>query len=353
MIYWNIIALQQIDAITEIVVATDCKEIADVVLSFGFSKVKVYKRKAENARNDSSTESVILEYIENSQLNKEDIFILAQATSPLTRNLDYQKALKQYFSSGVDSLLSCVRVKRFFWDEKGNALNYDINKRPRRQDFAGQLMENGAFYISSVGAIIKSKNRLSGSIGIYEMPEYTAIELDEEDDWFVAEHLMRKYILKSENNHPVQLFLTDIDGVLTDAGMYYSENGDELKKFNTRDGMGMKLLQQKGTAVGIVTSETRELNARRAEKLNVNFFYQGVKNKLEIVNDLCKTLNIELQNVAYIGDDINDFELLSEVGLAACPADAIETIRNIPGIKILTKKGGEGVVREFIEKHLL
>jgi N-acylneuraminate cytidylyltransferase len=119
------------------------------------------------------------------------------------------------------------RTKRFFWNENGTPINYDYKNRPRRQDFDGMLMENGAFYISSIGNIKKYKNRLSGKIAIYEMPEYTAIEIDEEDDWIIAEKLMQKYILQpKKSSKKIKLFLSDVDGTLTDAGMYYGNNGE-------------------------------------------------------------------------------------------------------------------------------
>ena len=86
-------------------------------------------------------------------------------------------------------MLTCVRYKRFFWNEDGTPKNYDFTKRPRRQEFAGELMENGAFYISKAGDVVKNQNRLSGKVAIYEMPEYSAYEIDEPDDWIIMEHL--------------------------------------------------------------------------------------------------------------------------------------------------------------------
>src|SRR5690606_27035590 len=116
-------------------------------------------------------------------------------------------------------------------------------------------MENGAFYVSKIRDILSSKNRLSGKIGIYEMPEYTAFEIDEPDDWNIIEQLFYKYSadrIVSVAKKPIKVFLSDVDGVLTDAGMYYSEHGDELKKFNTHDGMAFQLLREAGIKTGII-----------------------------------------------------------------------------------------------------
>lgn len=149
----------------------------------------------------------------------------------------------------------------------------------------------------------------------------------------------------------IKLLLTDVDGVLTDAGMYYSEAGDELKKFNTHDGMGLQLIRDKGIKTGIITSEDTKLVERRFNKLKLDYLYQGKREggKLASVKEICSKEGLKLSEVAYIGDDVNCFELLSNVGLAACPSNALDTIKNIPGIIQMKKKGGEGCVREFVE----
>ena len=351
LVYWNISALQAAGLVDKIVVATDSDDIETSVRSFGFDKVEIYRRSAENASDTASTESVMLEYIHAARLSEETVFMLVQATSPLTQTIHFQEALQLYSEGNYDSLLTCVVNKRFFWNKNGTPRNYDYRNRPRRQNFEGELMENGAFYINTVKNILQSGNRLSGKIGIYEMPEYTAIEIDEPDDWTMLENLMRKHVLKTQPVTKIKLFLTDVDGVLTDGGMYYSETGDELKKFNTRDGMGFHLLREAGIKSGIITTENTQIVERRAAKLKVDYVYQGKNTggKLQTAMEICRKEGITLAEAAYIGDDINCYDLLCNVGMAACPADAVEKIKTIPNIKILRKKGGEGVVREFIE----
>lgn len=352
LVCWNIEALENCDLVDEIIVATDSQEIANVVESYDFKKTKIYWRDPENAIDTASTESVMLEYINKNNLPVDYIFMLVQATSPLTQTEHFTAALKQFQKGSYDSMLSCVRNYRFFWKEDGTSLNYDYRNRPRRQEFNGELMENGAFYINSVKNILTDKNRLSGKIGIYEMPEYTATEIDEPDDWIILENLMMRHVLSSKSDKlDIKLLLSDVDGTLTDGGMYYSEKGDELKKFNTRDGMGFRLLREKGIKTGIITSEDRELNIRRSEKLGLDFLVQGKMNigKLDAVKDICNQNNILLSQVAYIGDDINDIELLKSVGFAACPSDANKFVRAIPTIHVMSCRGGEGCVRELVE----
>ena len=353
LIYWALLALTKSKSIDQIYVATDCDEIKDVVVDFNFEKVQIFDRCDVNASNTASTESVMLEFLDGMNFSEEDLFILVQATTPFTSSDDFDNAINIIKSnSEIDSLLSCVESKRFFWTKDGNAINYNYYKRPLRQDFDGLLMENGAFYINTVENIYKYKNRLSGNIHPYVMPEYTAIEADEEDDWLIIEQLMYKYIINKQTRaNSVKIFATDVDGVLTDAGMYYDNNGNELKRFNTHDGMAFNILKERGIITAMLTSEKTNIVKLRANKLQVDYLFQGVKGseKLEALNKICVEKNMSLSEVAYIGDDINDYNVLSSVGFPACPKNAIADIKNIKGITHLSKSGGDGAVREFVE----
>ncbi len=350
LIYWSLASLENSKSIDEIVVATDSMAIKNCVNNFGFKKVKIYDRDAANSQNTSSTESVMLEYLAKSKLKGTDNFILVQATNPFTTTEDFDSALSQFKKNKkAKSLLSVVRSKRFFWTTKSQPLNYNPLKRPRRQDYEGLLMENGAFYISAVKDILKTKNRLTKPIITFEMPEYSGFEIDEPDDWTIVEKFLRKYRGKPQNKaySDIKLLLSDVDGVLTDAGMYYSENGDELKKFNTYDGMGFQLIQKTGIKVGILTKEDRKLNRARAKKLKLDFDFHGIENKLAELDKLIKELGISYKNVAYVGDDINDIEVLSKVAFAFCPSSAIPEVLALDGIHILKARGGQGAIREI------
>jgi len=149
-----------------------------------------------------------------------------------------------------------------------------------------------------------------------------------------------------------KLVLTDIDGVWTDGGMYYDQTGNEWKKFNTSDSAGVIFCHQRNIPVGIITGEDTQIVKRRSEKLKIDYLYQGVSNKLEIASALCEKLNISFAEVAYIGDDIVDVELLKAVGFSGAPANAPHYIKDLVNF-ITTKKGGEGAFREFVEQILL
>jgi len=351
LVFWCLDALQKSSGIDQIFVATDCDKIKKVVNDFKLSKVTVYNRSHENAQDHSSTEDVILEFLNKKMFEDTDLFFLVQATSPLVETIDFDCALEILRTEKSDSLLTCVRTKSFFWGDNGVPINYAYQDRPRRQDFEGTLVENGAFYINTVGSVMKEKNRLSGKISIYEMEDFKAVEIDEPVDWMVAENMMRKHILTSRNDHKIKLFLSDVDGTLTDASMYYSESGEELKKFNTHDGKGFELLRMAGVRTGIITSENTKIVANRAAKLKVDYIFQGLEHqgKLAIAEDICRKEGIDLTNTAYIGDDLNCMELLEAVGYAACPSDAIDAVKRIPNIVCLSRPGGRGCVREFAD----
>ena len=152
----------------------------------------------------------------------------------------------------------------------------------------------------------------------------------------------------------IRLFLTDVDGTLTDGGMYYGSDGTEFKKFNTRDGMGLQMLQRTGVKVGIVTSENIAINVNRARKLGLDYLKQGARDggKLAAALEICEEMGITMDQVAYIGDDVNCYDLLAAVGWAACPADASDKVKKIPHIRILTRRGGDACVREWIDQIL-
>ena len=146
----------------------------------------------------------------------------------------------------------------------------------------------------------------------------------------------------------VRMLAMDVDGVLTDAGMYYSESGDELKKFNTRDGMGIKMLQAAGVVTAFITKEKTAIVERRGQRLAVPEVHQGIDDKLTDLTRLVRKHGLTLAQVAYIGDDVNDLEALRAVGFSAAPADAMPIV--IQAVHyVCAKKGGEGAVRELAD----
>ncbi len=356
LVYWTAKAACDATLIDEVYIATDSPDIRKAINSFcerekeQFFKLVVVSRSDENASDTASTESAMLEFAQNYSFEN---IVLIQATSPLLQGDDLDGGMKLFNAPNTDSVISVVLQKRFVWKANNDVVtpvNYDIFKRPRRQEFDGFLMENGAFYITSRGALLKSKNRISGNIRAYIMPDDTAIEIDEPTDFVVIEQLLKKRIAQrnNPNNKAIKMMVTDCDGCLTDGGMYYSEKGDELKKFNTKDGAAISSIKNIGVIVGIITGENKDINTRRANKLQMDFVLQGITDKASALNDLCQKYSITPNEILYIGDDLNDLEAIKLVGHSACPADAAETIASCVDY-VAKRNGGNGAVREIIE----
>ena len=206
LVYWTVKAACQCKYIDVVYIATDSDKIKETVETFKcgdeaeiFSKAQVIGRSAESASDTASTEFAMLEFAANYEF---DNVILVQATSPMLTAADLDSGFELFNTEGTDSVLSVVRQYRFLWDkdEKGNVSpsNYDVFHRPRRQEFDGYMMENGAFYISSKFDVLKYQNRVSGNIKAYEMCEDSAFEIDEPSDWIIIEALMQKNGLVEE-----------------------------------------------------------------------------------------------------------------------------------------------------------
>lgn len=357
LVYWTVKAACECAYIDKVYVATDSDIIKNTVETFKFaeeescfSKIEVIGRSAESASDTASTEFAMLEFAH--QYNFENI-VLIQATSPLLTADDLNRGFLAFNEENTDSVLSVVPQKRFHWavNQEGyvHPSNYDVFHRPRRQEFDGYLVENGAFYISSKEALLQSKNRLSGNIKAVEMNEDTFLEIDEPSDWAIIELLMQKHHAQAKTNVPkIQMLLTDCDGCLTDGGMYYSEQGDELKKFNTKDGMAFSELHKHGILCGIITGECVELNRRRAQKLNLEILQDNCKDKATVIKELSEKYHIDLQNIAYVGDDINDIEALKIVGFSCCPCDAMSNVKEVSHY-VAKASGGHGVIREIAD----
>lgn len=168
-----------------------------------------------------------------------------------------------------------------------------------------------------------------------------------------AEDLLHCDLQAKEKAQNIKMVIMDCDGVLTDGSMTYTANGDEIKAFNAKDGMGINQLHKKGILTGILSAgrEPRPIE-KRAGILGMEKVYVGTRPKIDVLNEWLNELDILPENVAYIGDDISDLAVMEIVGFSACPADAVRQVRKEVDV-ILPLKGGEGVVREWIDRYFL
>ena len=146
----------------------------------------------------------------------------------------------------------------------------------------------------------------------------------------------------------IKIVLTDVDGVLTDGGMYYSSDGDIMKKFHARDGMGISVLKRNGIPTVIITKEKSEIVKKWASKMNVDKLFQGIKEKEKLLPKLCRLYNLKEENIAYIGDDVNDLKIMKKIGFSVTPKDGNIEVKKIAN-HISKIKGGDGVLREICD----
>lgn len=333
----------------EVYVFTNDTEIIDFINKeyHWTSKVKTLLREEINANDTASTESALIEFSE--KINQDyELLCLLQATSPLTTSKDINNAINKITNDGFDSVLSVVKTHRFTWNLDGTAQNYDVFNRPRRQDFDGLLIENGAIYITKKEAFLSSKNRVSGNIGLIEMPEDTLVELDSLTDWLIVENLLTERLKKAKKTQRIEYLVLDVDGVFTDGGIYYNAEGELAKKFDMRDGMGLEILRENKVVVVVLTAENSALVAQRMKKLNIQNTFLGVKDKYSFLQQFLVSNKSSIGAVVYIGDDVNDLANLCNAGWSFAPNNATNAVK--PHVDmVLNQDSANGAIREACE----
>jgi N-acylneuraminate cytidylyltransferase len=333
----------------EVYVFTDDVEIIDFVnKNYTWApKVKILLRDHANASDIATTESAMLEF--SDKINNEyDALFLLQATSPLTTSLDINNGIAKIEKEKCDSAVAVVNTHRFTWNKEGKPINYDVFNRPRRQDFEGLLIENGAIYGTTKEAFLSSKNRVSGNIALVEMPEESLCEIDTASDWLIVEQLLMDRLKKQKEPEKITHLVLDVDGVFTDGTIFYDKNGESAKQFDMRDGMGLEILREHGVEVMVMTSEQSEIVAQRMKKLKIEHVYLGVKDKFALLRKILKDNNLSLNNMAYMGDDVNDLANICSVGWSFTPNNATQIVKLHADI-ILSKNSGDGAIREACE----
>ena len=349
---WVLGAALQSD-LDEVYVYTDDETlIAFIEKEYHYTKkIKALKRSEASATDTATTESAMLEFA--AQINYDfEVFCLLQATSPFTTATDINISLSK-LKSGYDSTVSVVNTHRFTWDQTGQPLNYDYNNRPRRQDFEGLLIENGAVYTCTKAVLKTQHNRLGNTVAVVPMPEESLHEIDSETDWLVVEQLLMARQKRLRGAQKITHLVLDVDGVFTDGTITYTKDGEHTKRFDMRDGMGLEILRQFGITVMVMTSEQSELVAKRMQKLQIEQVYLGVKDKYTLLTHLAAQQGFHLNNVAYVGDDVNDLTNICSVGWSLAPSNAMNEVKQQADV-ILPKPSGGGAIRaacEFIKQY--
>ncbi|KAM5169901.1 N-acylneuraminate cytidylyltransferase isoform 2-T2 [Mantella aurantiaca] len=330
-------------------VSTDHDEIEQVAKQYG---AQVHRRSAEVSRDTTSSLETIQEFLQHHP--EVDLVGHIQATSPCLHPCDLIKVADMIQNQGYDSVFSVVRHHLFRWKEvKAGELtipeNFNPARRPRRQDWNGELYENGSFYFATREQITKGKMQ-DGKLAYYEMkPEYS-VDIDVDIDWPIAEQRVKRYGYFGKNPTVVKLLVCNIDGCLTDGRVYVNQE-HELISYSLRDVDGIQMLKDKNVQVRFISE--RNINQTLLSNLNLPFVFEAnVSNKKEVVEKWVKELKLSSWNqVAYMGCSYSDVECLKLSGTAGVPADAC-TAAKMTDSFVCEHGGGYGAIQEFAD-HII
>lgn len=334
-----------------VVVSTDDDEIAAVGAAAG---ARIVRRPPELSGDTASSESAILHVLTELEREGERVDAVAflQATSPFIPSEALAGAVSAVAEGRADSVFSAYETYGFLWGrtDAGDAvaLNHDATHRPRRQDREPHFLETGAFYVFRADGFREAQHRFFGRIRIAEVPEWSAIEIDDEQQLRMARALAALY--ESPERIPVRAVVTDFDGVHTDDTATIDADGVERVRVSREDGMGVSLLRKAGIPMLILSTEVNPVVRARADKLRVPVLH-GIDDKESALRAWAKENHIPLAEIAYLGNDVNDLPALRIVGWPVAVAGAHPLVIDAARV-VLRRAGGQGAVRELIERVL-
>lgn len=339
-------AAQRVDLV---VVSTDDAEIARVAEDAG---ALVIDRPAEIAGATASSESALLHTLEvlESRGTRVATVVFLQATSPFIDARGIDEAVAMVDGGGYDAAFSAFETYGFLWrrdaDADAAAINHDAAHRPRRQDREPHYLETGAFYAFDAAGFRRAQHRFFGRVGIVEVPELSAVEIDDHAQLALARAIAP---LVDDGSEPIDVdaVVTDFDGVHTDDTALIDAHGDERVRVSRSDGMGVARLRRAGIPVLILSTETHPVVGARAAKLQVEVL-QSIDDKAAAIRRWAAARGIPLSRIAYLGNDVNDIPAMELVGWPIAVADARPEVTAIAR-RVLSRRGGEGAVRELAE----
>jgi YrbI family 3-deoxy-D-manno-octulosonate 8-phosphate phosphatase len=356
LLAYSIEQAKSIPAITRVIVSTDDIEIAQSAQLYG---AEVIMRPAEISHDTASSESALLHVLNSLREHEHyepDLVVFLQATSPLREPHDIQRAIDIFLADGADSLLSVSPMNGFLWRNTGtefSSFSYDFKTRPRRQDAPEDLVENGSIYIFKPWVLHELNNRLGGKIVFYRMSNLDYFQIDEPDDLelleqlIFARHRKRQTTISKSAFARIRLLVLDFDGVLTDNRVLVNQDGKEAVHCSRADGWGIARLKDIGITVIVLSTETNPIVSARCKKLGIGCI-QSLPNKVIALREIMGNYKRTAEEVAYVGNDVNDLECMGEVGLAIAVADAVPEILHTADW-VTTRRGGEGAIREIAD----
>ena len=343
---------QRSTGIDTVVVSTDHQGIAEEARAHG---AEVVMRPDDISGDTASSESALLYTL--AQLSRThrpfDITVFIQCTSPFISPQDLDEATEAVAAGRHDVVFSAAVDHSFLWklssDNTAEAVGHSAEFRPRRQDREPHYSETGAFYVMRTAGFQESGHRFFGSIGIQEVPEDDAREIDSLSDLTLLRALadQRQQDTSQLSELDIDAVVTDFDGVHTDDRVFTAEDGTETVPVHRGDGMGVSRLVKAGVPFLILSKERNPVVTRRAEKLRVEVA-QGIDNKASVIADWMASHGLDPARVAYVGNDVNDLEAFSEVGWPIAVADAHPAVL-AAARHVLAAEGGRGAVREVCD----
>lgn len=338
---------------SDIYIDSDSREILNIAKYYGFSIIERPSNLATNATNGNE----LLQW-EASNV-KADLYIQHLPPMIFLKKDTLQNGIDKIVKEGYHSAFGARKEQMYLWDDKGPL--YDLNNLPNSFTLKETIIEGMGLYFTTRKFLDKFGLRVNHESALIELDKYEAIDIDYPEDLEFARCVAKglgthsDYTDAIEKFYPkkiIKLLVLDVDGVMTDGGMYYSDN-NQYKKFNTKDGLAIKKITS-STDINVAflsSGSDLKLVQERAKTLNVDMVYVGYENKEKILQKWLNELKITYEEVAYIGDDVNDYGAMKLCGLKVCPQDAVEEIKNISDI-VLKNIGGHGCVREFIDMYL-
>jgi len=360
LVAYPIIAARSSSLVDRIFVSTDSHEIKLVCKKYG---AEVLDRPIELSHGEVSSEDVllhVLDFLHTTENYDPDIVVFLQCTTPILFGDNIDGAISELIHTNVDCIVGVSEFGRFVWREGEEhfltGVNHDERKmRQRRQDRENDYVECGSMYVMSVSSFLAAKSRFCGKIKKYLLRKEQRFEIDDYEDLELMNKIMQfyriHYVVDNDNNvtnlklRNVKLIVYDFDGVITDNKVMLCENGFETVVVNRSDGLGVEEIKKLGIKQLILSKEKNEVVKRRSMKLNIPVL-NGVEDKKTILLSYCDKHNIKCGEVIYIGNDMNDLEVMRFVGIPICPSDACDEIKAVSKL-VLSSKGGEGVVREL------
>ena len=338
-------------SVERVFVSTDDQEIAAVAQEWG---AHVIARPAELADDEASSESVLLHALDalEDQGIIPEVLVFLQATSPFIDPRDIDVAIDLVAANEHDCVFSAIETYGFVWAADAgiaSGVNHDPSVRPRRQDREPHYLETGAFYVMDAAGFRDARHRFFGRVGLVEVAERTAIEIDSEEQLALAQAIAPLFA------HDTVLMgaaavVTDFDGVHTDDTVHTDADGRESVRVSRSDGMGIARLRRAGIPVLILSAETNPVVSARARKLEVDVL-QGVQDKVGALREWAKAQGVPLSRIAYIGNDINDLGCLEVVGFPVAVPEAHPLVLAAARV-VVSRTGGHGAVRELADRVL-